>query len=108
MAVTDGASVPPIIVGASSRGTIRVACEHADGVNLLPEGDLAERVAFARDTAISEPFEVSAFVALDVAHPLGGDPAPLEALGIERRTLYVRAPFPVETVAALATRLDRC
>ncbi len=108
MAVTDGASVPPIIVGASSRGTIRVACEHADGVNLLPEGDLAERVAFARDTAISEPFEVSAFVALDVAHPLGGDPAPLDALGIERRTLYVRAPFPVEAVTALATRLDRC
>ena len=61
MAVTDGAPVPPIIVGAASRPTIRVGCEHADGVNLLPEGDLAERVAFARDNAIREPFEVSAF-----------------------------------------------
>ena len=39
-------SVPPAAT------TIRVGCEHADGVNLLPEGDLAERVAFARANAI--------------------------------------------------------
>ncbi len=42
---------------------------------------------------------------LDVDHPLGGDPAPLEALGIDRRTLYVGAPYPVDAVAALATKL---
>ena len=105
MAVTDGAPVPPIIVGAASRDTIRVGCEHADGVNLLPEGDLAERVAFARGNAIREPFEVSAFIPLDVDHPLGGDPAQLEDLGIDRRTLYVGAPYPVDSVAALATKL---
>ena len=52
MAVTDGAPAPPIIVGAANRHTIRIGCEHADGVNLLPAGDLAERVAFARDNAI--------------------------------------------------------
>ena len=107
IAVTDGAPMPPIIVGATSHHTIRIGCEHADGVNLLPEGNLAERVAFARATAIREPFEISAFLALDVDHPLGGDPAPLEALGIERRTLYVSVPFPVEAITALATTLEK-
>jgi alkanesulfonate monooxygenase SsuD/methylene tetrahydromethanopterin reductase-like flavin-dependent oxidoreductase (luciferase family) len=107
IAVTDGTPVPPIIVGATSYPTINVGCEQADGVNLLPEGDLADRVAFARATAIREPFEISAFVALDVDHPLGGDPAPLEALGVERRTLYVSAPYPVEVITALATQLNQ-
>ena len=45
MAVTDGASPPPIIVGGVSRGTIAIACDHADGVNILPGADLAGRVA---------------------------------------------------------------
>jgi alkanesulfonate monooxygenase SsuD/methylene tetrahydromethanopterin reductase-like flavin-dependent oxidoreductase (luciferase family) len=101
MAVTDGAARPPIIVGASSRETIAVACEHADGVNLLPGPDLAGRVEFARRCAARDRFEVSAFVALDVEHPLGGDPAVLAELGIERRTLYVAAPFPLDVLATI-------
>jgi alkanesulfonate monooxygenase SsuD/methylene tetrahydromethanopterin reductase-like flavin-dependent oxidoreductase (luciferase family) len=105
MAVTDGAPIPPIIVGAASRSTIRIGCDLADGVNLLPEGDLAERVAFARDHAIRDPFEVSAFLALDADHPLGGEPDALAAIGVERRTLYVRAPYPVGAVSALAANL---
>ena len=44
MAVIDGAPIPPIIVGASSVAMIDVACAHADGVNLLPCDDLADRV----------------------------------------------------------------
>jgi alkanesulfonate monooxygenase SsuD/methylene tetrahydromethanopterin reductase-like flavin-dependent oxidoreductase (luciferase family) len=105
MAVTDGAALPPIIVGAGSRDTIAVACEHADGVNILPGGDLAGRVEFARRHAARDPFEVSAFTALDVDHPLGGDPAALAELGIERRTLYVASPFPVDVLETIGDSL---
>jgi alkanesulfonate monooxygenase SsuD/methylene tetrahydromethanopterin reductase-like flavin-dependent oxidoreductase (luciferase family) len=106
MAVIDGALLPPIIVGASGRETIQVACEHADGVNLLPGADLAGRVEFARSHAVRDPFEVSAFTALDVDHPLGGDPDALAELGIERRTLYVAAPFPIDVLATIGGNLN--
>jgi alkanesulfonate monooxygenase SsuD/methylene tetrahydromethanopterin reductase-like flavin-dependent oxidoreductase (luciferase family) len=104
MAVTDGAELPQIIVGAGHPATIRVACEHADGVNLLPGGDLADRVAFARQHATAG-FEVSVFTAFDEAHPLGGDPGPLAALGVERRTLYLRPPFPLDRIARVGAKL---
>jgi alkanesulfonate monooxygenase SsuD/methylene tetrahydromethanopterin reductase-like flavin-dependent oxidoreductase (luciferase family) len=105
MAVTDGAEAPPIIVGAGHRETIRVACDHADGVNLLPGDDLAGRVAFAREHAATG-FEVSVFTAFERAHPLGGDPAPLFTLGVDRRTLYVGAPFPTEAITRVGAKLD--
>jgi alkanesulfonate monooxygenase SsuD/methylene tetrahydromethanopterin reductase-like flavin-dependent oxidoreductase (luciferase family) len=104
MAVTDGAALPPIIVGASHTDTVAVACAHADGVNLLPGDDLAERVALARDNG-GDGFEISAFDALDVDHPLGGDPAPLVALGVDRRTLYIAVPYPVEAVLRIGAKL---
>ena len=47
-------------------------------------------------TPVRDPFEVSAFAALDVDHPLGGDPTALAELGVDRRTLYVGAPFPLD------------
>jgi alkanesulfonate monooxygenase SsuD/methylene tetrahydromethanopterin reductase-like flavin-dependent oxidoreductase (luciferase family) len=105
MAVTDGADAPQIIVGASSSATIEVACEHADGVNLLPGPEFAARVAFALDRRPSETFEVSAFLALDAVHPLGGDPSLLEDLGVDRRTLHVSAPYPVDAIARIGERL---
>ncbi len=105
MAVTDGSALPPIIVGATGRDTIAVACEHADGVNLLRGDDLAERVAFARDNS-GPGFEVSAFSALNVDHPLGGDPAALAELGVERRTLYLTSPFPLDVLATIGANLD--
>jgi alkanesulfonate monooxygenase SsuD/methylene tetrahydromethanopterin reductase-like flavin-dependent oxidoreductase (luciferase family) len=104
-AVTDGAPTPPIIVGASSRDTIRVACEHADGVNIQPGADLSGQVAFARAQAVLSPFEVSVFAALDVGHPLAGDPAPLTDLGVERRTLYLGAPYPLGAIGTIAAKL---
>jgi alkanesulfonate monooxygenase SsuD/methylene tetrahydromethanopterin reductase-like flavin-dependent oxidoreductase (luciferase family) len=105
MAVTDGADVPPIIVGAGHRETIRVACEHADGVNLLPGGDLTGRVAYARQHAAAD-FEVGVFSAFDEEHPLAGDPARLAALGIDRRTLYLRPPFPLDAIARVGAKLS--
>jgi alkanesulfonate monooxygenase SsuD/methylene tetrahydromethanopterin reductase-like flavin-dependent oxidoreductase (luciferase family) len=105
IAVTDGSPVPPIIVGAGSRETIRVACEHADGVNILPGADLAGRVAFAREHATASPFEVSVFSPLDVTHPLGGAPTELVELGVDRRTLYVGAPYPLDPIGTIAANL---
>jgi alkanesulfonate monooxygenase SsuD/methylene tetrahydromethanopterin reductase-like flavin-dependent oxidoreductase (luciferase family) len=107
MAVIDGVDVPPIIVGAGHRETIRVACTYADGVNLLPGADLAGRVAFARDHAEESPFEIGVLAPLDLAHPLGGEPAQMAELGVDRRTLYVRAPFPIDALESIGTALSR-
>lgn len=104
MAAVDGAPIPPIIVGSSSVGTTEVACDYADGVNLLPSDDLAERVAFARSRT-SPGFEVSVFAALDTEHPLGGDPGALPALGVDRRTLYATMPYDIDRIAAIANEL---
>ena len=106
MAVTDGASPPPIIVGGVSRGTIAIACDLADGVNILPGADLAGRVEFARQHATRDPFEVSAFAALDIDHPLGADPTELNDIGVDRRTLYLAAPYPLDAVARIAAKLE--
>ena len=105
MAVTDGAESPPIIVGAANRQTLAIGCTHADGVNLLPGPDLAERVGFARRHAVANPFEVSAFLPLNPDHPLGGDPSELAAIGVDRRTLYIGSPFPLDAIANIAAKL---
>ncbi len=110
MAVVDGAPIPPIIIGSSSTGTTEVACGYADGVNLLPGDDLAERIEFTRSRTsmpshTSWPFEISVFKALDVDHPLGGDPTQFTDLGVDRRTLYVTAPYPIDRIAAIARAL---
>ena len=44
-AVVDGATVPPIVVGASAWPTIEVALAEADGVNIRFTRDLDEQVA---------------------------------------------------------------
>jgi alkanesulfonate monooxygenase SsuD/methylene tetrahydromethanopterin reductase-like flavin-dependent oxidoreductase (luciferase family) len=105
MAVIDGAPIPPIIVGASSVAMIDVACAHADGVNLLPCDDLADRVAMAR-TRRPDGFDIGVFDRLDPGHPLGGDPQPFVDLGVDRRTLWATAPYPVEAIAELASMLS--
>ena len=106
MAVTDGSAMPPVVVGASSAATIELARAHADGVNLLPGDDLPQRVATARG-ARGADFEISVLAPLDPNHELGGDPTGLTDLGVGRRTLYVRAPFDVERIAAIGRALKR-
>lgn len=105
--VTDRSPAPPIIVGATSLPTIRLAAEHADGVNIQRRPDLAGLVAVARRHAVASDFEVSVLDDLDAGDPLGGDPAPLAALGIDRRTLAVGAPYPLDRIAAIADELAR-
>jgi alkanesulfonate monooxygenase SsuD/methylene tetrahydromethanopterin reductase-like flavin-dependent oxidoreductase (luciferase family) len=104
MAVIDGAPLPPIIVGGSGIATIDVACTHADGVNLLPSDDLAGRVAMARARR-PDGFDIGVFDRLDTSHPLGGDPEPLAELGVDRRTLWVTAPYPVDAIGRIAEAL---
>ena len=104
-AITDGAAAPPIIVGASSAATLEVACDHADGANLLPGPDLAARVALARSRR-PEGFDVGVFAKLDEAHPLGGDPEPLAHLGVDRRTLWATAPYPLDAIHTIGVALS--
>jgi hypothetical protein len=104
MAVIDGAPIPPIIVGAGSIATFDVACSHADGVNLLPCDDLPDRVAMAR-TRRPDGFDIGVFDRLDASHPLGGDPQPLADLGVDRRTLWVTAPYPLAAIGSIAGAL---
>lgn len=105
--VTDGAAAPPIIVGASSAATVELAATHADGVNVqrCAEPELRRRIERARELAVGRPFEVSVFDAFDPTHPLGGDPAPLEQLGVDRRTLHVAVPYPADAIARAAAQL---
>ncbi len=113
--LVDGHPPPPIVIGASSVETIGLAAQHADGVNIRASAKLAVLVRTARDQAVRHAarrrddgradFEVSVMIDLDPDHPLGGDPAPLEALGVARRILAVRSPYPSEALRRIAGRL---
>jgi alkanesulfonate monooxygenase SsuD/methylene tetrahydromethanopterin reductase-like flavin-dependent oxidoreductase (luciferase family) len=105
MPLIHPAAAPPIIVGATTLATIEVAAEHADGVNIQRSRRLAELVDAARRLSVGRRFEISVFDSLDLDHPLGGDPSPLGDLGVDRRTLYVSAPYSVERIGSIATKL---
>ena len=66
--------------------------------------DLSERIAFARSHAPAG-FEISVFDAFDAGHPLGGDADPLAALGVDRRTLWVKAPYPMDAISSVGAVL---
>ena len=104
IAVTDGAPAPPIIVGGTSKGTIDVACARADGVNIELGDDLSERIAYARGSRAGG-FEISVFDAFRTSHPFGGDADPLAALGVDRRTLWVTAPYPMAAISSVGAVL---
>ena len=113
--IVDGHPPPPIIVGASSTETIALAVEHADGVNIRASAKLADHAATARKHAARltarreaegrSPFEVSVMIDLDPDHPLGGDHNSLRALGIDRRILAVRSPYPRNALLRIVEKL---
>ena len=103
--VVDDAPLPPMIVGGSSEAIVRFAVEHADGVNLLDGPRLPTLVALARRLTANRPFDVSVFTDLDPGHPEGGDAEAYRAMGIDRRTLAVKAPFPIDAIGAIGARL---
>ncbi|MGE4606204.1 MAG: LLM class flavin-dependent oxidoreductase [Myxococcota bacterium] len=51
--------LPPIVVGASSVGTVETAAAHGDGVNIAMRPGWQDLVRLARDIAGSRHFEVS-------------------------------------------------
>jgi alkanesulfonate monooxygenase SsuD/methylene tetrahydromethanopterin reductase-like flavin-dependent oxidoreductase (luciferase family) len=95
-AVVDGATVPPIVVGASAWPTIEVALAEADGVNIRFTRDLDEQVARIheeRHDVGRGGFEVSVLLdpvrgELDV---LGEHLDHLRAIHVERAVI-MRAP----------------
>ena len=116
LAILDGHPPPRIIVGASSKATITVAAEYADGVNIRATSALADHVSHAREQVYRghgeredcerEGFEVSVMLDLDPNHPLGGDPRPLAQLGVDRRILAVTSPYPREVILRVAENLS--
>ena len=103
--LVDGHGPPPIIVGASSIETITLAAEHADGVNIRETAALAEHVRAAHEHRSHPDFEISVMTTLVENHPLGGDPEPLEALGVHRRILAVTSPHPRRSIERVAKNL---
>lgn len=96
---------PPIIVGASGAETVAVACRYADGVNIRMGPQCLELVGIARDLAGDRPFEISVFDNLDLDHPLGGNHDELVEAGVDRRTLAVRTPYPLEAIERIGDAL---
>ncbi|WP_420452936.1 LLM class flavin-dependent oxidoreductase [Ilumatobacter sp.] len=81
--VVDGAPIPPLIVGASSWGTIDVALAHADGVNLRDTDRLGRQLE-RLDAQRRPGFEVSVLVEID---DVVADPARIDRLagaGVDR------------------------
>ena len=95
LAVTDGASCPPVIVGASAWSTITVAIEHADGVNLRRTARVHDHVEHIRVNAPVR-FEISVLDGIDP-----DDPIPWEryaADGVDRVVVGASAPFEPDRV----------
>jgi alkanesulfonate monooxygenase SsuD/methylene tetrahydromethanopterin reductase-like flavin-dependent oxidoreductase (luciferase family) len=107
LGVESWPALPPIIVGASSEATVRLALEHADGVNINTGPNMAALLSLIPAERIAAGFETSLHLHIDLDHPLGGElPADTEAL-TTRRTLAVRAPFDLARLARIGDRLGR-
>jgi alkanesulfonate monooxygenase SsuD/methylene tetrahydromethanopterin reductase-like flavin-dependent oxidoreductase (luciferase family) len=98
---------PPIIVGANGAKTVEAACEHADGVNIRMGPNCLELVRLARERTRGRPFEVSVYDDLDLTHPLGGDLDELVGAGVDRRTLAVWSPYPVDQIKTIGQNLQK-
>ena len=96
---------PPIVIGASSIGTLEIAAAHADGVNIIVRPGWQDLVRAARDLTTDRPFEISVYDMIDLDHPTGGATDTLTTLGVDCRVLAVRTPFPASRLHAIADRL---
>jgi alkanesulfonate monooxygenase SsuD/methylene tetrahydromethanopterin reductase-like flavin-dependent oxidoreductase (luciferase family) len=110
--VTSPGPVPPIIFGASGAATIELAARHADGVNIRRSAQLSEQIDAITPIlnlrrAGGEDFEISVFESMDLSHPLGGLFEETKALGVDRRTMMVFPPFPLERIRQIGAEISR-
>jgi alkanesulfonate monooxygenase SsuD/methylene tetrahydromethanopterin reductase-like flavin-dependent oxidoreductase (luciferase family) len=83
-AVTDGAPMPSVIVGASSWATIEVAIELADGVNIRRTERLADQLERLAAADLPDGFEVSVLDFFAPGDELGVRPSDLVEAGVDR------------------------
>lgn len=96
---------PPVVTGAAGPITIRMTAPISDGMNIRAGAGLERKAALAREHAGGNEIDVSVFDRLDLAHHLGGDPEPLAAIGIDRRTLMIDAPYDLDRLSSLSKAL---
>ena len=83
-AVTDGAPMPSVIVGASSWATIEVASELADGVNIRRTARLPDQLERLAVADLPDGFEVSVLDFFAPGDDLGVSPSDLVEAGVDR------------------------
>jgi alkanesulfonate monooxygenase SsuD/methylene tetrahydromethanopterin reductase-like flavin-dependent oxidoreductase (luciferase family) len=99
-------TLPRLIVGASSVGTVRLAAAHADGVNIVGSPGWERLVELACELTTGRDFEISVFMALEPDHPTGGELDSMVEIGVDSRVLAVEAPYPFDRLRAIADRLQ--
>ncbi|MFN3255189.1 MAG: LLM class flavin-dependent oxidoreductase [Ilumatobacter sp.] len=100
--VTDGATTPPIVVGASAWPTIDVALAVADGVNVRLGARTDDQLAALAELRPPK-FEVSILVApADVTAERVAD---LGARGVDRLVVGMSAPYDISIVERLRDRV---
>ncbi len=95
---------PPIVTGAAGPITIRTTAPISDGVNIRAGAGLGQKVALAREHG-GRDLDVSVFDRLDLDHALGGDLDSLTAIGIDRRTLMIDAPYDLDRLTRISEAL---
>jgi alkanesulfonate monooxygenase SsuD/methylene tetrahydromethanopterin reductase-like flavin-dependent oxidoreductase (luciferase family) len=105
--VVDNHPAPAIIVGATGMQTMTVAAHHANGVNIQRSANLNAHVggvrAIREQTGMAgEPFDISVYENFAVDHPEGADCDGLRELGIDHRTLFISAPYPLTAIERVA------
>lgn len=88
-AITDGAPMPHLIIGASAWPTIEVAIDVADGVNIRRTAQLPSQLARLQEAGLDDRFEVSVLDFYDPNTTLGDPPDELIDAGVDRHIVTV-------------------
>ena len=104
-AIIEPNSALPIVVGANGLAMVQLAVEHADGVNIRLGPSIERLVEEAVVSAPNKEFEISVHESFDVNHPYGGDVDKWVQLGVHRRACMLAAPFDLQKISRIGTRL---
>lgn len=98
--------MPDVIVGASTIETALVAAPIVQGVNLRESEQLFDQVRALREATQGNDFDIAVNTEIDLEHDLGGEVEDYSASGITRRTLAVKAPYPIERIREIGQNLS--